>query len=287
MTDSPYVFEVNQHNFASVVVENSQRVPVLVDFWADWCQPCKTLTPLLTKLAQEYRGGIILAKVNAETEQALAAHFQVRSLPTVMVVWQGQIVEQLVGAQPEAAYRAVIDQLRAKPGDLILEQVETLWQQGRQKQAVELLGEALKQEPDSVELKVALAEKLLQLDRGEKARALLQSLPAEEQGRQPASGLLARLQFAELAQGAPDLAALEAQILTTPDDYAARRQLAARYVLAGNYEAALEQFMDILRRNPQFEEGAGRKGLIAMFEMLGNEDPLVITYRRRMFSLLH
>ena len=96
MTDSPYVFEVNQHNFASVVVENSQRAPVLVDFWADWCQPCKTLTPLLTKLAQEYRGGIILAKVNAETEQALAAHFQVRSLPTVMVVWQGQIVEQLV-----------------------------------------------------------------------------------------------------------------------------------------------------------------------------------------------
>ncbi len=287
MTDSPYVFEVNQHNFASVVVENSQRVPVLVDFWADWCQPCKTLTPLLTKLAQEYRGGIILAKVNAETEQALAAHFQVRSLPTVMVVWQGQIVEQLVGAQPEAAYRAVIDQLRAKPGDLILEQVEMLWQQGRQKQAVELLGEALKQEPDSVELKVALAEKLLQLDRGEKARALLQSLPAEEQVRQPASGLLARLQFAELAQGAPDLAALEARILTTPDDYAARRQLAARYVLAGHYEAALEQFMDILRRNPQFEDGAGRKGLIAIFEMLGNEDPLVITYRRRMFSLLH
>ena len=287
MTDSPYVFEVNQHNFASVVVENSQRAPVLVDFWADWCQPCKTLTPLLTKLAQEYRGGVILAKVNADAEQALAAHFQVRSLPTVMVVWQGQIVEQLVGAQPEAAYRTVIDQLRAKPGDLILEQVETLWRQGRQKQAVELLGEALKQEPDSVELKVALAEKLLQLDRGEKARALLQSLPAEDQVRQPASGLLARLQFADLAQGAPDLAQLEIQVRATPDDYAARRQLAARYVLAGHYEAALEQFMDILRRNPQFEDGAGRKGLIAIFEMLGNEDPLVITYRRRMFSLLH
>lgn len=287
MTDSPYVFEVNQHNFASVVVENSQRAPVLVDFWADWCQPCKTLTPLLTRLVQEYRGGVILAKVNADAEQALAAHFQVRSLPTVMVVWQGQIVEQLVGVKPESAYRAVIDQLRAKPGDLILEQVETLWQQGRQKQAVELLGEALKQEPDSVELKVALAEKLLQLDRGEKARVLLQSLPTEEQNRQPASGLLARLQFADLAQGAPDLAQLEIQVRAKPDDYAARRQLAARYVLAGDYEAALEQFMDILRRNPQFEEGAGRKGLIAMFEMLGNENPLVITYRRRMFSLLH
>lgn len=289
MSESPYVIEVNQRNFAQVV-ESSQRVPVLVDFWADWCQPCQTLTPLLTKLAQEYRGGFILAKINADAEQALAAHFRVRSLPTVMVVWQGQIVEQLVGLQPEAAYRQIIDQFGAAPeasGDLIGEQVEVLWQRGRQKQAIELLRDALKQEPDSVQLKIMLADKLLQLDRGEEARTLLQSLPAEERGRQPASGLLARLQFADLAQGAPDLAALTAQVAAKPDDCAARRQLAARHVLAGNPEAALEQFMDILRRNPQFEDGAGRKGLIAIFEMLGNEDPLVTTYRRRMFSLLH
>jgi putative thioredoxin len=110
-------------------------------------------------------------------------------------------------------------------------------------------------------LKVALADKLLQLDRGEDARTLLQSLPAEERERQPASGLLARLRFADLAQGAPDLAALEAQGRANPADCAARRQLAARYVLAGAYEAALEQFMDLMRRNPQFEDEAGRKGL--------------------------
>lgn len=288
MSESPYIFEVNQHNFAPVVVENSQRVPVLVDFWADWCQPCQTLTPLLTKLAQEYRGGFILAKINADAEQALAGHFRVRSLPTVMVVWQGQIVEQLVGLQPESTYREIIDRFRAQPADdPILEQIEVLWQRGHQKQAIDLLHEALKQEPDSVELKVTLADKLLQLDRSEEARNLLQSLPAEARARQPASGLLARLQFAELAQGAPDIAKLEAQVRSKPDDCAARRQLAARHVLAGNYEAALEQFMDILRRNPQFEDGAGRNGLIAIFEMLGNEDPLVITYRRRMFSLLH
>lgn len=290
MSESPYVFEVTQHNFAAVVVENSQRVPVLVDFWADWCQPCKTLTPLLAKLAQDYRGGFILAKINADAEQALAGHFRVRSLPTVMVVWQGQIVDQLVGLQPEAAYRQIIDRLagpQQQPGDMVREQVEALWQRGRQKQAIELLREAIKQEPDSVELKVMLADKLLQLDRSEEARTLLQSLPAEERDRQPASGLLARLQFADLAQSAPELAKLEAQVRAKPDDWTARRQLAARYVLAGNYEAALEQFMEILRRAPQFEDGAGRKGLIAIFEMLGNENPLVATYRRRMFSLLH
>ncbi|HAS51606.1 MAG TPA: co-chaperone YbbN, partial [Gammaproteobacteria bacterium] len=88
MSEATYVFEVNQHNFASVV-EASQQVPVLLDFWADWCQPCQTLTPLLTKLAQEYRGRFVLAKINADAEQGLAAHFRVRSLPTVLVIWQG------------------------------------------------------------------------------------------------------------------------------------------------------------------------------------------------------
>lgn len=287
MNESPYILEVNQHNFASVV-EASQQIPVLVDFWADWCQPCQQLTPLLTKLAQEYRGGFILAKVNADAEQGLAAHFRVRSLPTVMVIWQGQIVEQLVGLQPESAYRQIIDQYGgAAPGTALQEQMEALWQRGHHQQVIELLHEGLKQEPDSVELKVTLAEKLLQLDQGEEARQLLQSLPEEERNRQPASGLLARLQFADLAQGAPDRAALEANVQADPTDSTARRQLAARCVLAGNYETALEQFMEILRRDPQFEEEAGRKGLIAIFEILGNEDPLVITYRRRMFSLLH
>jgi putative thioredoxin len=286
MSESSYVFEVNQQNFASVV-EASQQVPVLVDFWADWCEPCKQLTPLLTKLAREYRGGFVLAKVNADAEKALAAHFRVRSLPTVMVIWQGQIVEQLVGLQPESAYRTIIDRFHENPGDQIREQVDALWQRGHQKEAVKLLREGLQQEPDSIDLKVVLAEKLLQLDQGEEARQLLQSLPAEERERQPVSGLLARLQFADLAQGAPERAALAAQVQADPANSMARRQLAARCVLAGDYEAALEQFMEMLRRDPQFEDGAGRKGLIAIFEILGNEDPLVTTYRRRMFSLLH
>ena len=288
MSESPYVFEVNQNNFAAVVVENSQSAPVLVDFWADWCQPCRTLTPLLTRLAQEYRGGVIIAKINADAEQALASHFRVRSLPTVMMVWQGQIVEQWVGVQPESVYREAIDRFRVQEaGDPVLDQAEMLWQRGRRPQAVELLHEALRQEPASLELKVALADKLLQLDQSEDAQTLLQSVPEEERNRQPVSGLLARLQFAKLVQGAPDRAALETRVRAQPEDSAARRQLAARHALAGDHEAALEQFMELLRRDPQFEEGAGRKGLIAIFEMLGNEHPLVVTWRRRMFSLLH
>lgn len=285
MSEATYVFEVNQHNFASVV-EASQQVPVLLDFWADWCQPCQTLTPLLTKLAQEYRGRFILAKINADAEQGLAAHFRVRSLPTVLVIWQGQLVEQLVGLQPESTYRQIIDRLNASPGDQAREQIEMLWAQGHQQEAVQLLREALKQE-ESIELKVLLADKLLQLDQSAEARTLLENLPAEERERQPASGLLARLQFADMTRDAPDRAALEKIVQADPANSTARQQLAARWVLADNYEAALEQFMEILRRDPKFEDEAGRKGLIAIFEILGNEHPLVMTYRRRMFSLLH
>lgn len=285
MSESPYIFDINQHNFASVL-EASQQVPILVDFWADWCQPCQQLTPMLHKLAAEYQGRFILAKVNADAEQELAGHFRVRSLPTVMVVWQGQIVEQLVGLQPESAYRQIIEQLTANPGDLFKEQVEMLWEQNQHQEAVALLREVLAQE-ETIELKVLLAEKLLQLDQGEEAQQILHSLPAEEQERQPASGLLARLRFATLVAGAPSRQALEEKVQSDPQDSGARQQLAARYVLAGDYQAALEQFMAIMQRDPQFGDAAGRNGLIAIFEILGNEDPLVTTYRRRMFSLLH
>lgn len=181
-------FDVNQQNFAAVV-ENSQRVPVLVDFWADWCQPCKTLTPLLTKLAQEYRGGFILAKGQRRRRAGISGPF-----PGAQPAdGDGGLAGPDRGATgrgaAESAYRAVIDQLRASPTDQILEQMDALWQHGRQKQAIELLREALQHEPDRVEFKVALADKLMQLDRGEEARTLLQSLPAEERDRQPVSGL--------------------------------------------------------------------------------------------------
>jgi len=190
MSESPYVIDVNQYNFTQIV-ESSQRVPVLVDFWADWCQPCQTLSRMLDKLAREYRGGVIVAKVNADAEQGLAAHFRVRSLPTVMVIWQGQIVDQLVGLQPESVYREIIDRLGGQAqesGDPVQDQIDALWQRGRQQQAIDLLREALKQEPDNAQLKISLADKLLQLDRAEEARNVLQNLPAEERERQPASG---------------------------------------------------------------------------------------------------
>lgn len=286
MNNSPYIVDVTQADFAQVVLENSYRVPVLVDFWATWCQPCQMLTPLLNRLAESARGAFLLAKVNADQEQALARQFGVRALPTVKVFRNGQVVEDLTGVQPESVYWQVIERHRAKPSDRLLDQVEAAWQRGKRKQALELLRQAQAREPDNVEIKLSLAEKLLLSGETAEASALLNGLPPEVRMDEPASALLAHLEFIEMAKDAPSTAALEKAVRANPADCAKRRQLGARQLLEGNFEDALEQFMEILRRDRKFGDDAGRKGLLAVFKILGSDHPLVAAYRRRMSALL-
>jgi putative thioredoxin len=287
MNDTPYIFDVTRDSFAALVLENSFNVPVLVDFWAAWCQPCQMLMPMLKRLAEDYQGAFLLAKMNADQEPALAAQFGVRGLPTVKVFRNGQVVDELVGVQPEAVYREVIEQYRVKASDLLLEQAELAWQQGNRKKALSLLREIRAREPDNVPVQLALAEKLLATGEVETASELLQGLPYEVRMEQPASGLLARLDFIKLAKDAPATANLERAVQANPQDCGLRRQLGARKVLEGDFEAALQQFLEILQRDPRFDDEAGRKGLLAIFNLLGNDNPLVATYRRRMFALLH
>ncbi len=287
MNSTPFIFDVTQSGFAALVLENSFNVPVLVDFWAAWCQPCQMLTPILQRLAEQYQGAFLLAKVNSDQEQALAAQFGVRSLPTVKVFRNGQAVDELVGVQSEPVYREVIERYRAKPSDRLLARAEAAWRQGDQRKALGFLREAQALEPDNVQVKLALAELLLLSGDTDKAGDLLHALPLEVRLEQPASGLLARLEFSEQAKGAPETARLEKALQAHPEDCALRRQLAACKTIEGDYEAALEQFLEIMRRNPKFDDEAGRKGLLAVFNILGNDDPRVAAYRRRMFALLH
>ena len=287
MNSTPFIFDVTQSDFAALVLENSFNVPVLVDFWAAWCQPCRMLTPILQRLAGQYQGAFLLAKVNSDQEQALAAQFGVRSLPTVKVFRNGQAVDELVGVQPEPVYREVIERYRAKPSDQLLARAEAAWGQGDRRKALSFLREAQALEPDNVQIKLALAELLLLSGDTDKAGELLHALPLEVRLEQPASGLLARLEFSEQAKAAPEAARLEKALQANPEDCALRRQLAARKAIEGDYEAALEQFLEIMRLNPKFDDEAGRKGLLAVFNILGNDDPRVAAYRRRMFALLH
>lgn len=282
-----YVFDVRLNDFQRFVIDNSFEVPVLVDFWADWCEPCRTLGPMLERLATEYAGAFLLAKINADSEQAIASHFNVRSLPTVMVVRDGQIVDMLAGVQPESEYRKRIDAYRPRAADAILDAAEQLWLSGRQDEALQTLRDGIAQEPAELDLKVALAAKLLETGEMLESGRLLRALPEAIQKTEPVPQLLAHLATLEAAAPKADFSAQEARLATDPNAHAVRLALANELQEVGEYEAAATHFLELMRRDRSFGDDAGRKGLIALFELLGPEHPLTGTYRRRMASLLY
>ncbi len=287
MTDSPYIFEATQQNFGQVVLEASRRVPVVVDFWAAWCAPCRMLMPVLAELAEAYAGKFVLAKVNTEEQQELARQYAIRSLPTVKIFRDGKVVDEFLGAQPASVIRDILERHIARASDpLRLAALQAL-EGGDGARAVELMRQAVETDPERAELRLDLAA--LQLDAGgpDAAEEVLRSLPAPMQQDAGAKRLRARIRFARALRAAPDAATLERRVSTDPDDLKARYQLAARDVMAGDYAAAMEQLFQIMQRDRSFEDDLGREGLLAVFELLGNSGELVNRYRRRMAATMY
>jgi putative thioredoxin len=290
MTDSPakpHVFDATTDRFEADVIQRSLQVPVLVDFWAEWCGPCKQLGPLLEKLAAEYHGAFELAKVDVEAEQQLASAFQIRSIPTVMLVKDGQLVDGFPGALPEAQLREFLTHHGIEPGvpveetaadDAAAPPVDPHAEVMRLRKAVEA-------EPDKTELKLDLALALLATGDAHESEQLLDALPANLATDERTVKARTRLDFAALAKDAPQPQVLEAAIDSNPDDLRARHLLGVQRIVAGDAEAGLEQFLEMLRRNRGFEDGLPRKALIDAFRIVDDED-LVGRYRRRMSSLL-
>lgn len=285
-TDSPYVVNVTQENFASAVLERSHEVPVLVDFWADWCGPCHMLMPVLTKLAQEYGGQFILAKVNTDEQQALAAQYGVRSLPTVKLFKNGQVVDEFMGAQPESTVRALLDRHIDRESDRLRHEARALMEGGEAEAAEQVLRRAAEMDPANANVKIDLARALMLQGRAEEATAVLDALPALERDRPEVRALRAEMTFAHVAAQEPDLRALEERVSANPDDLDARYALAAHYILRGDYEAGMDQLLAILERDRGYRDGAARTGLLAVFDRLGPGE-VVNRYRSRLFALLH
>ena len=287
MADSNYIHNVTTDNFDALVVQASQQHPVMVDFWAAWCGPCQSLTPVLEKLAAEYAGQFTLAKINADEQQMLAAQFGIRSLPTVLIVFKGEIVEHFMGAQPESAIRQMLDQHVEPPAadakaDLA---AQNPYAELDPQQAVMLLQEQIAAEPDKHELKVELASALLQTGALAEAQQQLDALPADTRDSDAAKRIAAQLQFANTVEGAADATVLSEQISNDPNDLTARYQLGAQQLLMGNFAAGLDQFLEIMQRDRQFEDDLGRKSLVAAFTLIDDAE-LVTRYRQRMTSLL-
>ncbi len=287
MADSPFIVDVTLQSFPKVVIETSDVKPVLVDFWAEWCAPCRSLMPLLAKLAEQYQGAFLLAKVNTDTEQRLAGQYGIRSLPTVIIFKNQQVVDEFMGAQPEKVIRALIDKHVTRASDRLCLQALEAAQQGQFPYAESLLAEAEAGEPGNYKIVRTQVEIYLLQQRYDAAAALLDSLPINEQTKPETQALRSRLNLAQIAQQAAPLATLQQAVQANPDDCEALHQLAALYAQQNDYAAAMAHYLRIVQLDRQFREDAGRTGLLALFQLLGSDHPLVRQYRRQLASALH
>lgn len=284
MSDLPHVFEATTETFEADVLQKSLQTPVLVDFWATWCGPCKSLGPILEKLAGEYNGAFELAKVDVDKEQQIAAAFQIRSVPTVFLIKDGQIVDGFPGAMPEGQLREFLTQHGVMPAEASTDAEPEALPLDPQAE-VAALRQAIVAEPDKAELKLDLALALLKTGAAEEAGQLLDALPANLSTDDRAVRARARLDFGNALKDAPAAATLAQRVQADGNDLEARYQLGVHHLVGGEDEAALEQFIEMLRIDRGFRDSLPKKTLIDAFRVIEDED-LVGRYRRRMSSLL-
>jgi putative thioredoxin len=287
MSESPYIHNVSMQNFQNLVLEKSLQKPILVDFWADWCQPCQTIMPMLAKLAEEYGGKFELAKVNADQEQELAAHFGIKSLPTMKLFYQGQIVDERLGAVPESDIRAMLDKHIVSESDQFMQAAMSAYQQGQTDKALELLNTALAGDPDNAELKVTIAQLVYAQGDSESATALLDSLDDDGNKLDAAIKLRAEMKLAAQLADLPDFTEIEQRLAQNPLDLEALLQKSRHLTARAEYDDAMECLLTIMRTDRGFQEDVGRNSLLELFDLLGGEHPSVQTYRRKLFTLLH
>ena len=286
MPESPYIIDITSENYEQVVLLGSRQVPVLVDFWASWCQPCQMLMPLLAKLADEYRGAFILAKVNTEEQQEIAAQFGIRSIPTVKLFRDGGPVDEFMGALPEAQIREFLDRHLPRESDGSIAQAHELLLRGDAAGAVRLLTDALASDPANSRVTLALAQAQASTGDIDAAEATLDSLPATEQDKPEIQGLRGQLFFDRIVLDAPPPEVLSQTLATSADDSLARYQLAAHQVVANDVAGAIENLLQLMQKDRKFGDDAARKALLKLFDMFADH-PEITRYRARMFNLLH
>lgn len=283
-TVSP-VFDVDQQTFEADVLQASLTTPVLLDFWATWCEPCKTLGPMLEKLAAEYNGAFRLGKVDVDAQQELAGMFGIKSIPTVVLVKDGQVLDGFAGALPEGQLREFLSRhvqpLEAAPADSAAAEAEA----ETPEQAVQRWQQAIAAEPAKAELKLELALALMRAGQTSAAETELAALPINLATDARAVRLRTELDLAHALKNAPALAELQQRVQADSNDWEARDQLGVRLLLEGEPAAGLEQFLTILQHARDWNEGQGKKRLLAAFATLDDAE-LVSRYRRKMASLL-
>jgi len=284
---SAHAYDVSVADFDEKVLAASQQVPVIVDFWAPWCQPCRVLKPLLEKLAAEYGGKFILAKVNSDENQELSSRYGVRGIPAVKAFVGGQLTDEFTGALPEPQVREFLERLIPSPAEPKRQAAMALAAQGDLDGARQAMADAINLDPKNDNAYLDFIELSLDLNTAatvDEARELMGIVADRARDRNRVASLQARLQLATVAMtgGGADTADLRKRLEAQPDDHEARLQLANALALQQDYRGALENLLDLVRRDRKWHEEAGRKGMLNLFTLLGAQsqfDALVREFR--------
>ncbi|MFA0813169.1 tetratricopeptide repeat protein [Microbulbifer epialgicus] len=280
-----FIVDVTAENAQQVLIEGSMSRPVVVDFWADWSEPCKQLIPVLEKLANEYDGQFLLAKVNADTEQMIAGQLGVRSLPTVMLLKEGQPVDGFAGVQTESQIREMLDKYLPKPWDIKLQQAQALIGESKVDEALPLLRQAYLESSERADIAKQLAAVLLAQNRAQEAETVLGQILLADQDAEY-QRLMAQLELKQQAADTPEIQALQKSLEQNPLDYDSAYKLAVQYSQANRHQEALELLLDILRKDMNFADGAAKQTFLDIVKSLGTGDPIATQYQRKLMTLL-
>jgi putative thioredoxin len=283
-----HTVDVDKNDFDTVVIEGSKKAPVVVDFWAPWCAPCRVLGPVLEKIAEEYDGRFTLAKVNSDDNQEIAARYGVRGIPSVKAFMGGEVVDEFTGALPESGVRAFIERVVPSPAEELRDSAARIYAQTRDvEQALDLLSRAEQLDPKNEDVRIDRAAILIDAGKQDEARKLIENLSPLARMDERVNALQARLDLAQGAAEAPSEAVLKEKIARDENDLEARLQLAHQYVARQDYRSALDQLLEVVRRDRTYGNDVARKTMLKVFELLGNQGELVSEFRKKLASVMN
>lgn len=281
-----FIVDIDETNAAQLLIDESNQRPVVADFWSVRSEACKTLVPMLERIANEYQGAFLLAKVNADQYQAIAQQFGVRDIPTVMVIQNGQPVDGFAGGQPEAQVRQMLEKYLPKPWDGLLQMAQEAMAAGDFAAALSPLRQAWEDSGRLHEITITYTHALIESLRLDEAQTVLDTIRMADQDA-AYEQLVAQLAIKREAARSPEIEALEQQLASDPDNLDLRHQLALQYTNSGQFREAMEQLIGILRLDLNHGDGATKKLLLDTIISLGKGDPLAAEYQRKLYSLLY
>ena len=282
--------DTSEATFAKDVIEASNEVPVIVDLWAPWCGPCKSLGPMLEKAVTAAGGKVRMVKINVDENQAISAQLRIQSIPTVFGFWQGRPVDSFQGALPESEIKAFIQRLAAMAGDggltEAIDAAEAMLTQGAAVDAAQRFASILSQEPDNATAYAGMVRAHLAMGDLDQAEAILNGAPAEISSSKELEAANAQLNLARQAADAGPVTELRATVEANPDDHKARYDLANALHAGGQVEEAIAELLELFRRNRDWNEGAAKTQMFTIFDSLPPQDPIVLNGRRKLSSLI-